>query len=69
MTRRLPLVSDKNPHKCDEQIIPQNERAPKNPFSLVDILKSHSDTGITNAMPHVSIITAFKINPLTNIRT
>ena len=32
MTRRLPMVSAKKPHKCDEQIIPENAAAPKIPF-------------------------------------
>lgn len=67
MTQRLPLVSAKNPHKCDEQIIPKNETAPKIPFSLELNRKSHSETGSTKATPHVSINTAFKTNPLTKI--
>lgn len=66
--RRRPFVSAKNPHKCDEKIIPAYETAHKIPFSLVVKFKSHCETGNTKEMPQVSIITAFNAIPLTNIK-
>lgn len=39
----------------------------KMPFSAAVNFKSHSDTGNTKEIPHVSIKTAFKIKPLRKI--
>lgn len=63
-----PVVSARNPHKCDEQIIPMNETAPRIPFSFVVNFKSHDETGITKLIPHVSIRTAFNIKPQIKIK-
>lgn len=65
--RRRPFVSAKNPHKCDEQIIPANEIALNTPFSLVVNCKSHWDTGIMKEIPHVSKTTLISIMPLMKI--
>lgn len=69
MTRRRPLISAKNPHKCDEQIIPINEEAPRIPFWLAVKFISHCKMGIANAIEHVSTPAARMINPLTKINT
>lgn len=68
ITRLRPVVSAKNPHKCDEQIIPRNEAAPSIPFSFVLIFMSHCKTGITKLIPHDSKKTAFKIKPQIKIK-
>lgn len=64
---RRPFVSARNPHKCDEQMMPKKPMAFNTPFSAAVNFKSHSDTGKTKLMPHVSIKTAFKIKPLKKI--
>lgn len=66
--RRRPFVSAKNPHKCDEEMMPAKLTAPKIPLSCVDKFKSHSDTGITKLIPHDSIKEAFKIIPQMKIK-
>lgn len=58
ITLRRPFVSAKKPKKCDEQIMPINEIALKMPFSPAVKFKSHFDTGMMNAQPHVSNATA-----------
>lgn len=63
VTRRLPLVSPKKPHKCDEQIIPKNTIPPKTPFWLEFKFKSHSETGKTNAIATASVPTACIVTP------
>lgn len=63
MTLRRPFVSAKNPHKCEEQIMPKKAAAPRIPFSLVVKFKSHWETGRTNVMPTVSKIKADMIKP------
>lgn len=63
VVRRLPLVSPKKPHKCDEQSIPKNTMPPKTPFWLELKFKSHSETGRTYAIAHASVETACKVTP------
>lgn len=64
---RLPFVSARNPHKCEEQIIPTNDIALNTPFSLVVNFKSHCDTGIMNETQHVSKTTLISMIPLMKI--
>lgn len=67
ITLRRPLVSARKPKMCDEQIMPINEIALNRPFSPAVKFKSHFDTGIINAQPHVSNATANCIRPLIEI--
>lgn len=62
----LPLVSPKNPHKCELTIIPINNTVLKIFFCVVVRFKSHA-TGRTNPIPSVSITPADKIIPETPI--
>lgn len=67
ITLRLPFVSARKPKKCELQIMPINDTELKRPFSNALKFKSHFDTGITNAQPHVSKATANCIRPLITI--
>lgn len=67
ITLRRPFVSARKPKKCELHIIPINETELKRPFSPAVKFKSHLDTGITNAQPHVSNATANCIRPLIKI--
>lgn len=69
VVRRLPLVSPKNPHKCDEQSIPKNTMPPKTPFWLEVKFKSHSETGRTYVIAQASVATACKVTPQRPIMT
>lgn len=58
----------KKPQRWLLQIIPKNPMAFNMPFSAAVNFKSHSETGNTKEMPHVSIKTAFNIKPLRKIK-
>lgn len=68
MTNLRPRVSAKNPHKCEEKIIPINDTAPRTPFCFVVNFKSQCETGMTKLMAQVSYKTAPSITPLINTR-
>lgn len=63
----LPVVSAKNPHKCELLIIPAKPMALIMPRSCTDRFKSHCDTGKTKLIPSVSSKTLASIRPHTNI--
>lgn len=64
ITFRRPLVSARNPHKCDDVIIPTKAIALNNPLSLVVKFKSHAAIGKINEIPSVSSRTVDKTAPL-----
>lgn len=57
-----PRVSAKNPHRCDERIVPTYPIALKTPLSLVDISRSHCAIGRI-ILTEVSSRKAAAINP------
>lgn len=63
----LPIVSAKNPHKCELVITPTKAIVLKTPFSVVVRFNSHA-TGKTKLIPIVSRRTADNIIPDITIR-
>lgn len=55
MTAFLPLVSARNPQKCELTIIPTDAAADSTPLCSVDNCKSHSATGKTKLIPVIEI--------------
>lgn len=67
ITFRRPVVSAKNPQRCELLIIPAKPIALNMPRSCMVKLRSHCETGKTKLMPKVSSKTLANIKPDTNM--
>lgn len=68
ITAFRPLVSAKNPHRCDDTIMPMKPIPLNIPLSRFDKFKSHSATGKMKLMLTVSRKTHPSIAPVKTIK-